>query len=443
MEEKETESGMLTAKRQELMPGVHLTTIRTRKFKTNTLSFNLLLPLNKETASFNAILPKVLRRGTARYPNMELLSAALDTLYGASATVTIRKRGEVQCIGFRGACIEDQYAPSGENLLEEFTMLMGDLLLRPATRNGRFYSEYVEGERNNLLRQIDAIKNDKRSYAFSQLSRSMCQNEAFGVDALGDKETASSITGKKLFAYYNEILAKAPMEIFYCGSAPEEQVAAAISKEIQGLPRAKEQMIAETILIREAPKDAPRTIMEEMDISQGRIVIGCRTGTAVWEEEYPALLLLNAALGGTVTSKLFANVREKLSLCYEVGSMLEKQKGLLFISAGIAPENYEAAMREILTQLEDACQGNFTEQEISSARQMLVSSLMGASDAQSRLEDFYVGQLTAGLTTGPEELAHQVARVTKTQVKEVASRIQVDTIYFLKGKGEGHDSQTL
>jgi predicted Zn-dependent peptidase len=434
---------MLTAKRQELMSGVYLTMIRTKKFKTNTLSFNLLLPLKKETAAFNAILPKILRRGTQRHPNMELLSAVLDELYGASATVAIRKRGEVQCVGFRGSCIENQYTLSGESLLETFTTLMGDLLLRPATRNGRFYEEYIDGERDNLLRQIDAIKNDKRAYAFLQLSRNMCIDEAFGVDALGSREVASSISGKNLFLHYNEILATTPIEVFYCGSAKEEQVAAAVLREIQGLPRAKEQTIAETVLRREAPEDAPRTIVEEMDVSQGRIVIGCRTGTAVWDALYPALLLFNAALGGTVTSKLFSNVREKLSLCYEVGSMLEKQKGLLFISAGIAPKNYEAAMHEIMTQLEDARQGNFTEQELSSARQMLVSSLLGASDSQSRLEDFYIGQLAAGLTTGPEELAHQVAEVTNAQVKEAAGRIQVDTIYFLKGKGEGHESQAL
>ncbi len=434
---------MLTAKRQELMQGVHLTTIRTRKFKTNTLSFNLLLPLQKQTVSFQTILPKVLRRGTARYPNMELISAALDTLYGASATVAIRKRGEVQCIGFRGMCVDDMYIPSGEHLLDELAMLMGDLLLRPATRNGRFYTEYVDSEKDHLLRQIDAMKNDKRAYAFLQLVHHMCSKEAFGIDILGNKETASAITGKKLFSRYNQILAEAPMEIFYCGSASEEQVASTILKGIQGLPRAKEPMVAETLLVRNAPKDAPHTVVDEMDVAQGRIVIGCRTGTAVWEDDYPALLLLNAALGGTVTSKLFVNVREKLSLCYEVGSILEKQKGLLFISAGIATEHYEAAIREILTQLDEAKNGNFTELELSSAQHMLISSLMGMSDSQIRLEDFYIGQLSAGLTTGPEELAQKITQVTKEQVKKVASRIQVDTIYFLKGKEEPNDNKAF
>lgn len=434
---------MLTANRQELMPGVNLTTIRTRKFKTNLLSAQMMLPLKKETASLNAILPKVLRRGTARYPHMESLSAALDSLYGASASVAIRKRGEVQCIGFRGMCMEDEYALQGEKLLDELTFLMGDLLLRPATRNGRFYSNYVDGERDNLLRQIEAEKNDKRSYALLQLVRNMCRKEAFGVDSLGSRETAAAITGKKLFTHYNQMLSLAPIEFFYCGSAPEAQVVSGILKGFNGLPRTKEQIISETVVVKTPPNGTRKPIVEEMDVSQARIVIGCRTGTAVWDRLFPALVLFNAALGGTVTSKLFVHVREKLSLCYEVGSMLEKQKGLLLLSAGIAPENYDLAMNEMMSQLDAARNGDFTEEELSSARQMLISSLEGIADSQSRLEDFYIGQLSAGMLTGPEELASQLNQVTIEQIKEVASRIQVDTVYFLKGKGEVNEDQKI
>ncbi|MBQ1352322.1 MAG: insulinase family protein [Oscillospiraceae bacterium] len=436
---------MLKANRQELMPGVNLTTVRTRKFKTNLLSAQMMLPLKKDTASLNAILPKVLRRGTARYPDMESLSAALDSLYGASAAVGIRKRGEVQCIGFRSMCIDDKYALRGETLLDELTLLLCDLLLRPATRNGRFYSEYVASERDNLLRQIEAEKNEKRSYALLQLIRHMCRKEAFGVPSLGKKETASAITGKKLFTHYNQILSAAPIEFFYCGSAPEEQIASTILKGFHGLPRAKEQMTPETLLGEKANCDCDiqNPIVEEMDVAQARLAIGCRTGTAVWDELFPALMLLNAALGGTVTSKLFVNVREKLSLCYEVGTLLEKQKGLLVISAGIAPENYDLAMSEIMTQLDDARSGKFTEGELVSAKQMLISSLKGVLDSQNRLEDFYVSQLSAGLLSGPEDLVRQLDRVTPEQIREVGSRIQVDTIYFLKRREGANENKLL
>ena len=73
--------------RRRLMPGVHLTYIQERKFKTNLLSAQLVSPLRRETASANALLPAVLRRGTARYPDMECFSRVLDELYGASRRI--------------------------------------------------------------------------------------------------------------------------------------------------------------------------------------------------------------------------------------------------------------------------------------------------------------------------------------------------------------------
>ena len=424
---------MLTANRRAVMPGVHLTTIRTKKFKTGVFSVHMMLPLRRETASLNAVLPKVLERGTARYPSMQQISQALERLYGASVSASLQKQGEVQCVGFWGRCIDDRLAPGGEPLLQELTALMGDLLLRPATRNGRFYGSYVEGEQENLIRQIRAVKNDKRTYAIHRMLYHMCQDEAYGVYKLGSVETALAITKNKLQEHYGQILMAAPIEVFYCGSAPEDQAEAVLLQSLQGLPRQKKLTAGETVVLREPTAARPRQILEEMDIAQGRIVIGCRTGVTVGDPDFPAMLLFNAALGGTVSSKLFANVREKRSLCYDVGSMLDQNKGILLITAGIAPEQYDAAMEEIETQLSEAQQGRFTEQELSMARQMLVSSLRGISDSQSRLASFYLGQASTGQTVGPEELAQQVAQVTPEDLQAVGSKIRIDTVYFLKG----------
>lgn len=434
---------MMAAQRRELMPGVHLTTIRTRKFKTGTLSVNLQLPLSEETASLYALLPSVLRRGTARHPDMEQLSAALDELYGATADIDVRKRGEVHCVGFRTVFIDDAYAPGGEALLEQAALFLGDLLLRPATRNGRFYAEYVESERENLLRRIRAQKNDRRLYARLRLVSNMCRSEPYGTDRLGTEETAAAITPKKLFSIYNQVLSKANMEFYYCGSAPPGQVELAILEGFQGLPRFRAAKPPETEVIRQVLSPEPRQVREEMDLSQARLALGYRTGSCIRDEHFPALLLFNAVFGGSVTSKLFANVRERLSLCYEIGSLLEKHKGLLVVSAGIAPEAFEKAGGEIENQLKAMREGDCAPQELEDARRTLVSSLRSITDSQIRLEDFYLGQAVAGLTYGPKELAQLVADVTAEQTYEAARRIQLDTIYFLRGREQIHAAETL
>ena len=84
---------MLPIYERTLAPGVVLRAVQTSKFKTSMLGITFLEPLQEETASLNALLPKVLRRGTRQHPDMESLSAALDDLYGGGIEPLIRKKG--------------------------------------------------------------------------------------------------------------------------------------------------------------------------------------------------------------------------------------------------------------------------------------------------------------------------------------------------------------
>ena len=140
--------------------------------------------------------------------------------------------------------------------------------------------------------------------------------------------------------------------------------------------------------------------------------------------------------GGTTTSKLFLNVREKLSLCYYASSQLEKFKGLMLVSSGVEFANFEAARDEILAQLDQCRSGSIEDWELEGARRSVVSALRTALDSQTRLEDYWLGQAVAGLAEGPEELARRVEQVTREQVVEAARALELDTIYFLKGKEE-------
>ena len=118
----------MEVKRWELMPHVYLTYLPARKFKTGVLSAQFITPLDKETASYNALLPAVLHRGTMRCPDMEQLAAAMDRLYGAQISPTIRKRGETQCLGFVASFIDDRFVSRNEPRLEPAAELLGELL---------------------------------------------------------------------------------------------------------------------------------------------------------------------------------------------------------------------------------------------------------------------------------------------------------------------------
>ena len=294
--------------RREIMDRVYLTYLPAKKFKTSCLSAQFITPLRRETASYGALLPLVLQRGTMSCPDIQQLSAAMDQLYGAQINPTIRKRAECQCIGFVASVMDDSFAPQGERLLEPTAALLGELLLDPVTRNGRYLAEYVDSERANLLDSIRSIRNDKRDWADLRLLQEMCRYEPYGVSRLGDEATAAAINNQKLHAYSQQMMAASRLELFYCGSAERERVEEAISlaEAFAALPRGA-GLDPEPPRAVAAPAE-PRIIHEAMDVTQGKLSMGFRCAT----DDVPAMILANLLFGGTSNSKLFMNVREKL-----------------------------------------------------------------------------------------------------------------------------------
>lgn len=426
---------MTDVKRTQLAPGVCLTAVRTDKFKSAVLSISLLTPLCRETASVNAMVPYVLRRGTREHPDMNALSRVLDELYGGSIEPMVRKKGETQCVGFVGSFLDDAYTLNGEAILEPAAGLMGELLLRPYTREGAFCPDYTAGEKANLIDRIRAQINEKRQYSVQKLIQSMCEDEAHGVDRMGDEKSAAEVTPQSLWAAYQRLLEQARIEVYYCGSAEAERVEGALKTALAGLPVNEEREALSCDVKPRPGQGAPRLVEEAMDVTQGKLAMGFRTGGAcIWEDDFPALMVFNALYGGTTTSKLFMNVREKLSLCYFASSMLEKFKGLLLVSSGIEFEKYEQAKKEILAQLEACRRGEIEDWELTGAIRSIVSALRTTLDSQGGMEDYWLGQAVAGRGEEPEELARRVEAVSKKDVVAMAKRMELDTIYFLKGR---------
>ncbi|MBQ3135326.1 MAG: insulinase family protein [Oscillospiraceae bacterium] len=418
----------------QLFPGVNLTAVHTNKFKSSYFGVSLLTALDRDRAAENALVPWVLRRGCRTYPDLQAISTRLDELYGGALEVTIEKKGESQCLCLNASFLDDAFTPGEEQLLEPAVSLLGDILLHPYTENGVFSKEYVAGEQTNLIDTIRAQVNDKRRYSMLRLGQEMCRREAFGISKLGDEESAAAITADSLWRRYQALLSTAQVELFYCGSAAPERVQQAFKTAFAKLPVNPDREQSECELRITAPAE-PNVVEEALDVTQGKLAMGFRTdGIGVWDEEYPALMLLNAVFGGTSMSKLFMNVREKLSLCYFASSALEKFKGLMMVSSGIEFEKFRQAKDEILAQLDACRRGEISDEELDGARRILSTALHTLTDSQRRLADYWLGQAVAGIDETPEQLAQRLEQVSKEQIVQVAGRMHLDTIFFLKGK---------
>lgn len=413
-----------------LAPGVTLRAMQTDKFKTACFSVNFLRPHERQTAALDALLPSVLLRATERYPDIRSISMYLDELYGTSFGTLVRRKGEVKLTGFYADFIEDRFLPEDEGVFAAVVDFLREVLFHPLTENGCFCAKNVEGEKQNLINAIESDLNDKRAYATARLLETMCEGEAYGTPRLGYAEDVRAITPQSLWAHYKTVLQTSRIEIFYAGRyTPEE--AAAQFRNVFTEERGASFTAAETAVRRTVGEVKERS--EAMDVTQGKLVMGLRTGVTVGDEDYPALLLLNAVYGGSVTSKLFLNVREKRSLCYYASSSLEKYKGLMLVSSGIAFENYETAKQAILHELDDCKNGEITDEEIEQARRFILFALRSTMDSPARLDEFYIGNAISNGDDIPE-LIEKLNALHAADLQRAAQKLSLDTIYFLKGE---------
>ena len=422
--------------RTEILPGVWLNHLHSEKFKTACLSITLLTQLQRESASMNALIPFVLRRGCTRYPDMEQLAGRMEELYGLAIEPAVRRIGEIQCLGFYASLPEEDFIPGNVKILHEACSLMGQLLLSPVTRGGLLLPKYVDSEREKLINIIRSRINEKRSYAVYRCIEEMCCCEDYAVGRFGSEDEAESINYKKLTRQYRELLSSCPVEIFYCGRSGKKAVAAALKDALDVMPRGEINYDIGTDVRMNALEDRVRFVEEELDVSQGKLVMGFRLGECMEEPDLAALYVFNAVYGSGVSSKLFNNVRERLQLCYYAGSSLDTHKGLMLVSSGIDFSKLDEARDEILAQLENVKQGKISADELRWAKAGVASDLRSLMDSQGDLEGFFLSQTLDGRDYGPMELAELAEDVTAEQVAEIAAGIECDLIYFLRGSEE-------
>lgn len=422
--------------RCELIPGVWLTALRSDKFKTGCLSINLLTQLNRETAALNAVLPFVLRRGTRYHPDMETIAAELDSLYGTGIEPIVRKIGEIQCIGFYASFPDEKYLPQGSDVFEKAANFACELLLAPSTRGGLLIPAYVESEKEKLLDLIRSRVNDKRSYAKLRLIEQMCCYEDYAVSRFGTEDVAEGIYYQKLTKYYHSLISTSPVEIFYCGSMDGTKVGGILSDALSGMTRGEINYDIGTDIRMNAVEDTVRSFTDEMAVTQGKLALGFRLGECMEEPDIAAIYVFNAVYGSGVTSKLFMNVREKLSLCYYASSAVDTHKGVMLVSSGVDFDKADAAKAEILAQLDAVKNGEITDAELDAAKRSVASDLRACLDSQGELEGFYLANTLDGLEFSPDELAELVNEVERDDVIAIANSVVLDAEYFLQGGGE-------
>ena len=415
----------------EILPGITLRCFPDTRFKQGALSIQFLRQMRREEAAMNALLPAVLLRGSSRHPDLRSITWHLDDLYGASTGALVRRVGDYQTTGLYCGFMDDRFALPGDKILEPMIAFLEELLLSPATENGIFRKDYVESEKKNLIATLESERNDKRSYANARMLRTMCREDPFGIPRLGEKEQVAAITPAGLYDHYRKVLATSPVNLFYVGPAAPETICRLLKGLFEKLDRTCQFLPPQTPFHDCGGKDWS----ESMEVAQGKLCMGFATPITIRDEDFVAMQMFNTIFGSGMTSKLFMNVREKMSLCYDIGSGFHGSKGILTVSAGIDFDKEQTVRQEVLAQLDACCRGEISPRELKAAREALLSSLRGTHDSPGAIESYYSAAALSGMKLTPEEYMAAVERTEVSGIVRAASSLKLHTVFFLKGVG--------
>lgn len=408
--------------------GVNLYYIPAKRFKTVDIDVMFFSPLSEKNASMNALITPVLKSGCENYEDAAKLNTRLEELYGASLSACAAKMCEASVARFSMQYVNEKYLEE-KGVDEAALSLLCDVIFKPVTENGAFKKEYFELERKNLIESIESVINDKRTYAAWRCKEEMCKNEPYGVFSQGKISVIKEITPEAAFDYYKNEMLCGKCDIYVCGDVDIDKTFGIIKSRFVGNHCAD---YPKTTVITDCKE--PKRITEKMDVEQGKLSLGFRCGEISCQKDYFALYMFDKIFGGTPVSKLFNNVREKLSLAYYVSSQTDKLKGIMTINSGIEIPTFQAAYDEIFVQLEAMKKGDFTEEEQAAAQAASVNEIENIKDSPSAIIRYYASQIFSGMNLDPEEYLEGIKAAGREQIIDAANKIKLDTVYFLRNE---------
>lgn len=415
------------------MEGIKIHKIETNQFKTNLYAVFLATPLKRENVTKDALIAAVLRRGTKNIISQDKISKELEEMYGASFDCGIEKTGDNHIIKFYLEALNEEFLPEKEELTQKCINILLDIVTNPFVENNGFKQEYVDGEKENLKQIINGKIDNKARYSLDRCIEEIFKGEPYGLYKYGYVEDLEKITPQNLYEYYKELIKNCKIDIYYSGIFDNDNTEKNIEKRLQenNIEPRNAKYVINNEMTEKKQKSETKTVEESMDVTQGKLVLGLQIDDNNKNSRFAASVY-NAILGGGANSKLFQNVREKNSLAYTASSSYIRTKNVILVHCGIDIEKYEKALETIKEQIEDMKKGNFTDKDIEDAKKLIISSVKSISAEQDTEITYDYGQELSNEHTTIKDYQQNIEQVKREQIVDIANKININTIYFLK-----------
>lgn len=415
------------------MEGIKIHKIETNQFKTNLYAVFLATPLKRENVTKDALIAAVLRRGTKNIISQDKISKELEEMYGASFDCGIEKTGDNHIIKFYLEALNEEFLPEKEELTQKCINILLDIVTNPFVENNGFKQEYVDGEKENLKQIINGKIDNKARYSLDRCIEEIFKGEPYGLYKYGYVEDLEKITPQNLYEYYKELIKNCKIDIYYSGIFDNDNTEKIIEKRLQenNIESRNAEYVINNEMTEKKQKSETKTVEESMDVTQGKLVLGLQIDDNNKNSRFAASVY-NAILGGGANSKLFQNVREKNSLAYTASSSYIRTKNVILVHCGIDIDKDEKALETIKEQIEDMKKGNFTDKDIEDAKKLIISSVKSISAEQDTEITYDYGQELSNEHTTIKDYQQNIEQVKREQIVDIANKININTIYFLK-----------
>lgn len=407
----------------------NLHVIKTNRFKTVFYSVNIRFDDAKENERYTSLLSRLLIQTSSKFDSVRDINAFCASIYDPSYNVRVLESGSQNILCLTASFVNEKYTEKGMNK-KNFEFL-SEVLFEPKVINGAFDEEVFKVQKEKLLEFYRTMKDRPQNYAGGRLSEEM-QIKKYQVYKLDELIAAiESLTAKDLYEFYKMIMSKGTLDIFVCGDVNPLELKDMFGKLIKfrGTNSGKINHLVKQVTYNEKPN----IITEPSSNTQSNLIVGCKCMDLTDFERKYVFVLYSWILGGGMNSLLNQTVREKNSLCYYIYAVRQNLFESVKIYAGINGEDFEKTYKLIQGEMENMRQGNFSSELFEGVKEIYYNSLIKIEDSQSDLVSNFTSEIFVD-NDDVETRRKQMAKVTKEDVMNFASKVHIDTVFLLKGE---------
>ena len=403
--------------------GYRLHLIKSNNFKTISFKIVFWNELKKEDLAYRNMLVNNLLFSSHKYNTNRKIAIRKEELYSADIYGKTYRKGTQIVTEICLSSIEDKFAEEG-NFRESLEFLF-DCINNPNINNGAFDETSFNITKDNITNSIKSEKENPNFEAYQKYKELIGKDKVFVGSILGTLEEVENITPSSLYEYYKTFFDDNHIDIYVLGNIETKDIL-----DIDKYLKFGSNRINYASTYANYEKDYSEK-EEDSKFNQSKLFMGGSIKSLTEHEKKYESIIYNIILGNSPTSKLFQNIREKMSYAYTISSSINRLDGMFVISAGISSKNYESTKNEVMNQIKEMKQGFFNDKDINDAKEVILSIIEEINDNPWSIIDHYNNYLYFGADTIENQI-QEINKIQKDDIVNVANKINIDTVFLLK-----------